>query len=118
MNDLIAGELEIKVEERGDEVIMSWLGKSRDRDPSTTLNPFLEEVLKSMKGDRIVLDFINFRYMNSSTVPPIINFVKQLNNSNIKTEVVYNSGSEWQTASFKALATIAKQLTNVEITGK
>ena len=118
MRDLNVGGLVIKLEKKGGNVVMSWLGKSRERDPAALLNPYFDEIASEVEGSKITVDFINLEYMNSSTVPPIIQFVKRLDTLNVITNVYYDKSSEWQSASFKALGTISQGLKNINIEGK
>lgn len=117
MEDLNTGDLLIKIDETEDKVVMSWLGKSRERDPGLLLNPYLSDMIEELEGSTLTMDFINFEYMNSSTVSPIIKFFQLLEKGNIPTKVLYNSHSSWQCASFKALEVISRSYKNVEVQG-
>ena len=55
--------------------------------------------------------------MNSSTVPPIIQFLKKLNTNEVKTLITYNADSKWQAASFKALETFSGILNFITVKG-
>lgn len=111
------GNLEIVIEE-GSSNKMTWLGNSEDRDPSAFLNPYFDDLISGFKGKDLEIDFIKLEYMNSSTVPPIIQLIKSLNSSAVKTLISYDKDSKWQSASFKALETIARTMDNIEVAGK
>ncbi len=117
MADFKEGNLEIKIDS-GDPNVMKWVGKSEDRDPSAFLNPYFEDVVETLRGKDLQIEFGLLEYMNSSTVPPIIQLIKNLNNSSIKTTIFYNKESKWQSASFKALETIARTMDFIEVVGK
>ncbi len=117
MSDFSSGELLIKIEDRGDDVIMEWTGRSRDRDPSGLLLPFFDELVAKTIGKKLKIDFQNLISMNSSTVPPIVELVKNLEKNNITTEIQYNAESEWQKASFKALETVVMGFECVKVHG-
>jgi len=117
MKNLNSGDLIIQLEERGGKKFMSWLGKSREKNPGTELNPYFEEVITDFGNDELIVNFYKLEYMNSSTVPSIIKLFKLLEKSNISTIVQYNNESGWQRASFKALSTIAENLKNVTVEG-
>ncbi len=117
MRDLDSGDLQINIEEKNEKVVMKWLGKSRDRDPGLLLYPYFNDVINEMNNKELIIDFIKLEYMNSSTVPPILKLFKLLEEHNITTQILYDSQSGWQCASFKALSTIADTLKNVNIDG-
>lgn len=117
MENLKEGTLEITVND-GEKLIMEWLGRSESREPSAVLNPYLKKIIDNASGKEIEVDFANLEYMNSSTVPPIIQMIKELDTKGIPTSIYYNKDSKWQAASFKALETIASSLKNIEVMGK
>jgi hypothetical protein len=75
MNNLKHESLEITLEE-GPRNIISWDGRSESRDPSLVLMPYFKQILDKLKGKELVIRFENLKYMNSSTVPPIIYLIK------------------------------------------
>ena len=97
---------------------ITWNGISDNRDPYKMLNGYFTNIMKDLSGKALEIDFLNLKYMNSSTVTPIIQLIKELNNNGIKTTVFYDKESNWQLASFKALETISTTLTNISIVGK
>src|SRR5210317_1172390 len=109
MSNYKEGNLEILLEE-GNKNVLKWCGKSDERDPSSLLNPYFDKILGSLEGKELEITFSDLEYMNSSTVPPIIQLIKSLNNKSIKTKITYNKDSKWQAASFKALETIVRTM--------
>jgi len=110
--------LEITIREHGSRVFMSWLGQSDDKNPSESLSPYLIGITDTLTGKDLIIDFHELSYMNSSTVPPIIQFLKALHTKKITTRIVYNSQSKWQCASFKALESLSSMMRNLTVTGK
>jgi len=109
--------LEITLNE-SDKITMCWLGRSDSREPSAVLNPYINSVIEELGGKKIEVDFSKLEYMNSSTVPPIIQMLKSLNTKGINTVIYYDKNSKWQAASFKALETIANSMSTIEVVGK
>ena len=97
---------------------ITWNGISDNRDPFKLLNTYFNDIMKDLSGKELEIDFLNLKYMNSSTVTPIIQLIKDLNNQGISTTVFYDKNSNWQLASFKALETISTTLTHIKIVGK
>jgi len=117
MENMKDGTLTIEIKD-GEIVVMSWLGKSESREPSAVLNPYLSKVLDGISGKELAVDFTKLEYMNSSTVPPIIQLIKNLDSKKVPTKIFYDKESKWQAASFKALETISKAMTSIEVVGK
>jgi len=111
-------ELQIRVMVNDKKVDMEWTGKSRDRNPSAVLVPYLNGIADSLSGKSLVCSFVKLEFMNSSTVPAIISFVDALEKNGIKSIIYYNMELEWQVASFSALAVITKFMENVVLEGK
>jgi hypothetical protein len=108
--------LEIKLEE-GQKNIITWIGKSEARDPSSVINPYFKDIFGKFKGRDLEIKFEQLKYMNSSTVPPIIQLIKDLEESGIKSTITYDKNSKWQVASFKALETIVRTMENISVKG-
>ena len=108
--------LEIILEE-GKKNILTWVGKSESRDPSSLLNPYFKSIFGKFKGKDLELKFEQLKYMNSSTVPPIIQLIKDLEEHGIRSTITYDNNSKWQAASFKALETIVRTMKNITVKG-
>lgn len=116
MTNLKESNLELILEE-GEKNIITWKGKSDARDPSSIINPYFEEIFDRLKGKDVEICFSELEYMNSSTVPPIIQLIKKLEENNINALITYDKDSKWQIASFKALETIVRTMNNIEVKG-
>ena len=114
MDNLKLDDLEIVVT-NGDPTIIKWLGISQSRKPEVTLNPFFEELAQSLGNVKVIVDFTELEYMNSSTVSPIIMICKNFDKKGIQTTIRYNGNSDWQGATFKGLSTLAKVMKNIEV---
>jgi len=108
--------LEITFEE-GQKNTITWVGKSESRDPSSVINPYFKNIFKKFKGKDLEIKFEQLKYMNSSTVPPIIQLIKNLEEGGIKSTITYDKNSKWQVASFKALETIVRTMSNITVRG-
>ncbi|GBC61881.1 hypothetical protein DENIS_2843 [Desulfonema ishimotonii] len=119
MKNFNMSPLFINVNRSGDRTLMSWVGQSSDRNPSLTLNSYLDSLVDDLKGrGELTIRFSQLEYMNSSTVPPIIQFMKKLDAGDVKTVITYNPASKWQSASFKALETLTMMMRNVTVRGE
>lgn len=115
MKEFKMEELTIYLDDMGKKVLMSWLGKSRSLDPAKYLDPFLQEVVDEVKGKELEVDFTSLDCMNSSTIPPILSFIKSLECKNVTTIVLYDGSVDWQRASFVPLASVINLYKYVKI---
>lgn len=120
MDNLKSGNLTVEIENKKGalSVQIKWIGKSDKREPASVLVPYLNGLIQELKGRKVEVVFTELKFMNSSTVPPIIQFMKDLSNNSSESIFIYNKNSNWQAASFKALETISKSLKNIEVIGK
>lgn len=109
--------LSIQMTKNGGHAVLKWRGQSGDRDPGARLTPYFSGLIPRLQGLELILAFENLEYMNSSTIPPIIGFMKQLDERGIQTRITYDAGSKWQSASFKALKTLAMMMPHIEVRG-
>lgn len=117
MENFTSGGLKIDIRTEGSNAFMIWLGQSDSRNPASELNPYLDNLVDELKSLELTIKFNDLEYMNSSTVPPIIQFLKKLNTSEVKTLITYNATSKWQAASFKALETFSGILNHITVKG-
>ena len=98
---------------------MVWTGKSIHRKPSEFITPILVETIKksSASKKRIILDFRNLDYMNSSTITPIIKILERAKKGAVQISVLYNKSLKWQDLSFSALEIFQTKDRRVEIKG-
>ena len=117
MKDLEFGRLIITIISE-DKNIMKWQGISDDVKPDKTLDPYFDELIPSLVGKELYVDFYKLQYLNSATVPSLARLIITLNNNNIKTMISYNEDSTWQETSFRALSHIINGLEYVTLEGK
>ena len=118
MQNLEHEELLLKITENESKVTINWLGKSRLPDPSEVLDPYLQGLAEELRGKEVVCDFTTLEFMNSSTVPSILDFTELLDENGIKTTIYFDSSLEWQNASFGALNVLIMDMENVDIISK
>ncbi|MDJ0763942.1 MAG: hypothetical protein QNJ97_13255 [Myxococcota bacterium] len=114
MDNLKKDELEIVVE-AGNPVTIQWLGVSQFRNPSDFIDPYFEKLVEALQGKEVVVDFANLKYMNSSTVSPIIKMCRLFDEKSVPTTIVYNKSSDWQAATFKALISLSRVMKHVKV---
>ena len=97
--------LNISISEESDHILMHWSGKSIDRKPSIFLTPLLIKVLKGSvdREKRMIMDFCDIEYMNSSTITPIIKILERARRSKVGVTVEYLASLKWQDLIFSAL---------------
>ncbi len=121
MKELLCGKLNIIVEDEPNNITMTWLGESREINPSSFLDPYLTEVVTQVKtknNKSLVVDFTKLHTMNSSTVKPILLFIRLLEEKGVKAEILYDDKLSWQRASFLALAAITRFYKFVKVKSK
>ncbi|MBW2656817.1 MAG: hypothetical protein JRC59_03805 [Deltaproteobacteria bacterium] len=111
--------LTIQVVEHENSIDVNWKGKSVDREPSKFISPILVKVLE-MAGDlnkRIIMDFQNMSYMNSSTITPIIKILEKAKSGMTKITIFYQKSLKWQELNFSALEIFKTKDNRLEIKG-
>lgn len=111
------GALSVTIRIEDGKAFMDWLGQSDSRNPAVELNPYLDSLVENLNVPELTIRFNDLEYMNSSTVPPIIQLLKKLNSKEINTTITYNVESKWQAASFKALDSFSKVLNYINVKG-
>ena len=111
--------LEVEVEEKDQTIVTKWTGKSVDRNPSEFIVPILTNLLERENSiaKKIILDFQQLDYMNSSTITPIIKILERAKRGNVQLIVEYNKALKWQDLSFSALKIFQTKDKRVEIRG-
>lgn len=117
MENFDNGSLQIVLNKRGKYLTMSWIGQSDAKKPQELLTPYLDSLIDGLDETHLTIEFDRLEYMNSSTVPPIVQLLKKLDTKGIKTVVKYDMQANWQRASFKGLEAMAMMLENVRVEG-
>ncbi len=111
--------LKLELIEDKNSLIVNWTGKSTDREPGKFITPILMETIKeaSDKNLRVVMDFRELSYMNSSTLTPLIKILERAKRGKTQISVFYNKNLHWQSLSFSALEIFSTNDQRVEIIG-
>ena len=98
-------QLHVEVDQADEAVRLRFLGKSMLREPGEFLLPLLLKTLSdAIDGKRrIVLDFRELAYMNSSTLTPVIKILERARVGKGEITLVYRKALKWQDISFSAL---------------
>ena len=114
-NDL----LKIDVTESDDHVEVKWSGRSVLRNPGAFVTPILIDAMAEAgkKNKRLLLDFVELEYMNSSTITPIIKILERARRGRNAVTVFYNKALIWQDVSFSALQIFQTRDNRVTIKG-
>ena len=98
-------QLHVEVDAAERAVTLRFLGKSMLREPGEFLLPLLLKTLsEAIDGKkRIVLDFRELAYMNSSTLTPVIKILERARVGKGEITLVYRKALKWQDISFSAL---------------
>lgn len=117
MNGLTAAGLTIDIQEEDDALHLLWTGKSIDRQPSQTLDPFFAKALAeaTKKGARVEMHFERLTHFNSSTISCLIRLIPQARALGVKLVLAYDAASSWQQVSFDALRVFAKNSPHFEL---
>ncbi len=111
--------LSIEVVENEMTIDVKWEGKSIEREPGKFISPILVKVLEmaSKLNKRIVMDFQNLSYMNSSTITPIIKILDRAQKGMTKITISYQKALKWQELNFSALIVFKTDDNRLEIKG-
>ena len=115
----VSNLLKIELEEKKDSIKISWSGKSIDREPGKFITPILVNAIKRSSGlnKKIILDFRELAYMNSSSITPVIKILERAKRGRTQIRVVYKESLKWQDLSFSALEIFRTKDRRVEIKG-
>ena len=112
-------QLTIEVTEDDANVSLVWKGRSIVRNPNDFVMPIMLDALSvaNESGKRLLLEFQELEYMNSSTLTPIIKILERARRGETQLTVVYKESLRWQDLSFAALRIFETQDARVEIKG-
>lgn len=115
MKSLEYEDLNIEVTELETHVNIAWKGRCRTLNPENILDAYLAKVTQFVKGKVVIVTFDQLESMNSSTVPPLLTFIKDLEENGVDSTFLYDDNEDWQRASFKPLSIIAGKYKNIKI---
>jgi hypothetical protein len=113
-------QLRIDMTEDAEAVTLHFLGKSILRDPNQFMMPILLKTLAETNTTkkRLVMDFRDLSYMNSSTLTPVIKILERARVGEGKITVAYRKSLKWQEISFSALVIFHTPDGRIDITGR
>lgn len=96
-----------------------FLGKSILRDPSEFVMPILVKSLNETAADgrRLIMDFQDLAYMNSSTLTPVIKILERARVGTGSVTAIYRKSLRWQEMSFAALRIFETRDGRIDIRG-
>jgi hypothetical protein len=97
--------------------VFTWRGVSDARNPGAFLLPLFNELVEFAQGSDVTVDFSRLEFLNSATVGPMLQLVKQLATGDRAVQVVFAT-SEWQRPHLKCTTVIARTLQNVTVEGR
>lgn len=117
--DLSREDFQIQFSEDKEHWTLRWTGSIHSKDPSDFLDPYFEDVLDGARNAqrRIRMDFTALEYMNSASLPPLIQFLRKVSEEKVHAEFLYDAKRKVQAASFRALEVIAKNSKYAKVTG-
>jgi len=110
--------LSVEVTESPSDILVQFRGKSVDRDPGEFLTPLLRDTLAKAGARRIVLNFMDLEYMNSSSVTPVIILLNEIKAGTQSIRLVFSKAKKWQELSFSALKVFQTRDGRIEVIGQ
>ncbi|MBI9098798.1 MAG: hypothetical protein JEY91_10000 [Spirochaetaceae bacterium] len=114
MDSLITKDFSIIINDN-DPFEVIWKGRSRDLNPSLVIDKYLDELTTHLLDRDILVDFSSMESLNSSTIPPILTFLTNLEKKRIRATVQYSKDVYWQRASFKPLSVLTRDFKFVKL---
>jgi len=113
------GDLKIQIDRSDFLLRMIWLGKCTLKEPSKFLDPIINELyVESQKSaKKLLFDFTNFTFMNSSAIIPIIKTLKTIREGRGVVHVHYNKEEKWQRTLIGELRVFQTDDSRIQIKG-
>lgn len=108
-------ELSIRLSNEDDVSRIVWSGISEIQDPEHDIGPFLRGLVPQLKDRKVVIDFRLLEYINSATLQPIFQLLKELNTQEIQTVMMYDPKVEWQRLGFRSISAVTAGLPHVTL---
>lgn len=120
MQNLEFEGLKIDASVDGQTLTLVWVGDIHASNPGEALSPYLEECVEfAIKNSyKVVSNFRELDYMNSASIPPLIQLLRDLGENEIEGVFIYDNTRKVQTASFKALDVIARKSSFTTVIGE
>ena len=113
-------QLRMELSEEGEVRTIRFFGKSMLRDPNEFILPVFLSALDdaNRENKRLVLDFRELAYMNSSTLTPLIKILERARVEEGSITVLFRKNLKWQEISFSALVIFQTTDRRIEIKGE
>jgi len=117
--NFVDGPLSLRLFETDEAVCLEWRGQSMAREPARFLLPVLSKALDLglQREKRLVIDFQQLEYLNSSTITPVIRILEHARRGHSRVRIVYNKALKWQALSFTALELFRTADARIEVHG-
>jgi len=106
------GDVAITVVESRDpaRLYLSFSGRGNERDPRTTLAPFLKDVVDraAEKQASVELHCQHITYINSATIGCVVDMIHRCESAAVPLTLRYDRAVGWQRLSFEALRVLVK----------
>lgn len=99
----------------GEVATIRWSGVGDSRDPSAALGPVLGQLVSTLRGRSVVVDFRGLEYLSSAMVSPLIHMVKDLDAASVSTTLLFDTSVPWQKANAHCMRAIGRTLTNLHV---
>ena len=93
---------------------IAWQGTSDARDPAEFIDPLVQRLTRELRGLRVALDLTGTEYMNSATLYPLLDLIRELDRVNLEV-VVRFSEEDWQQFLLRCVRTFAQTLQHVRL---
>jgi len=119
LENLKEEDFEIEAVRQGTMVELIWMGSVQVPEPDDLLDPYFEKLLVVAQKNSLSVrcDFTKLDYMNSASIPPLINLLRRLAELEIQGEFIYDASRKVQAASFRALDVIARKSEYTSVRG-
>jgi hypothetical protein len=112
-------QLQLNASEDESALTIRFSGKSILREPAEFVMPILVRALEDATNSqkRLVLDFCELAYMNSSTLTPVIKVLERARLGEGYITALYRKSLKWQAVSFSALTIFQTSDGRIQIRG-
>ncbi len=112
VESLLSSDLRIDVEDVAEPptLLLTWRGKSNQRNPEKVLRPFFERIVEVAKKRSVPVEmrFHELQHFNSSTITSVIDLIEDARKKQVRLIIAYAGAIKWQRVSFDALRVFKK----------
>ena len=105
MDDFLHDPLMIRATTSGTAVHLAWVGRSKDRQPSVLLTPYLGRAIDCAAERKVPLEmrFEGLEFFNSATVMVLVQAIHAAKTRAVPLRFLYAAKVEWQRLSFEPM---------------